>query len=251
MNISQPLSISIRSYGMDSRAHSHGFVQLVLPLSGSLEIDLAGHGALLDRTRAAFVPAGTRHSQHSRGPNCFLIVDVPPRDLDTRLTALLAARRFPAVTQAAAHLIDYMAGSLESDSTTLRAALWTPLLLDALAGELPRPSSRLAGLLAAVDANPCMGWTVADMAARAGLSASRLHALFQEDLGTTPRAWLAGRRLEHVRRWLAATRMPIAEIAARAGFFDQSALTRAVRRATGMTPAAYRRQAQESGPRTQ
>ena len=34
----------------------------------------------------------------------------------------------------------------------------------------------------------------------------------------------------------------------RAGYSDQSALTRAMRRATGLTPAAYRRQQQESQP---
>lgn len=237
-----PIAISIRSYGQDSHVHAHGFAQLVLPLSGSLEIDIEGRSALLDRTRAAYVPEGVRHAQEGRLPNRFLVVDVPVENLNAPTTECLASRRFLQITPATAHLIDYMAASLAGDATARRATLWTPLLLDVLTDTLPQPGSRLAGLLAAADADESFGWKVADMAARAGMSASRLHALFREELGTTPHAWLAERRLEHVLRRLATTDMPIAEIAYRAGFSDQSALTRAVRKASGMTPTAYRRQ---------
>ena len=82
------------------------------------------------------------------------------------------------------------------------------------------------------------------MARASGVSVSRLHALFREELDTTPHAWLLEQRLVKAREWLATTEAPIAEIALRAGFSEQSALTRALRKATGMTPAAYRRQQQ-------
>jgi AraC-like DNA-binding protein len=42
------------------------------------------------------------------------------------------------------------------------------------------------------------------------------------------------------------TSLPLAEIALACGYADQSAFTRAFGRATGLTPAAYRRQAQAS-----
>lgn len=236
-----PPAISIRSYGTDGHAHAHAhdFAQLVLPLAGSLDIELEGQGARLDRTRAAYVPTGTRHAQEGRQPNRFLVVDLP----GAQAADSLAARRFVTVTPAAAHLIDYMGAALEGGAPARNTALWTPLLLDALAEAPPRPVSRLAGLLAAMGTEHALGWTVADMAAQARLSTSRLHAVFREELGTTPHAWLAERRLEQVLRWLATTELPIAEIALRAGFSDQSALTRAVRKACGMTPAAYRRKA--------
>jgi AraC-like DNA-binding protein len=124
-----------------------------------------------------------------------------------------------------------------------------PLLLDALSSTTPQPPSRLAGLLATVDAAPFAAWTASSMAARAGFSVSRLHALFREELDTTPRAWLANLRLGQVQEWLAYTSLSIAEVAYRGGFTDQSALTRAMRKATGLTPATYRRQAQESRPK--
>jgi AraC-like DNA-binding protein len=79
------------------------------------------------------------------------------------------------------------------------------------------------------------------MARSAGLSVSRLHALFRTELDTSPHAWLRDVRLARARAWLAETARPIADIALAAGFSDQSALTRALRDATGMTPGAYRR----------
>ncbi|MDQ1077619.1 helix-turn-helix transcriptional regulator [Pseudoroseomonas cervicalis] len=150
----------------------------------------------------------------------------------------------------AASLIGYMGLSLSRDRARPETvAQWMPLLLDALSGGGAAPGARLAGLLAALEAEPFAPWTAAGMAARAGLSVSRLHALFRAELDSTPRAWLAGLRLGRVREWLAGSRLSIAEIAHRGGYADQSALTRAMRRATGLTPAAYRRQAQESGPK--
>ena len=79
------------------------------------------------------------------------------------------------------------------------------------------------------------------MARRIGLSPSRLHALFRSEWGTSPQAWLAERRIRRVQTWLAASDAPIAELAQRAGYADQSALTRAMQRLTGLTPAAYRK----------
>ncbi|MBN9418869.1 hypothetical protein ABS71_21125 [bacterium SCN 62-11] len=196
----------IRSYGPNGFLHNHQFAQLVLPLQGTLDIELEGRGALLDQTRAAYVAPGVRHDQISGEPNRFLIVDIPAHLDELPL--------FPRISTGAARLIQRMART--------GAALWTPLLVDALQEE-PRHS-----------------WTVSQMAERVGLSPSRLHTIFRQELETTPHAWLAERRLEDVQRWLTDTDRSIADIALQAGFSDQSALTKALRKATGKTPATFR-----------
>jgi AraC-like DNA-binding protein len=48
-------------------------------------------------------------------------------------------------------------------------------------------------------------------------------------------------RLRWVCRQLAATNLPIAQLATQAGYADQSALTHAMRRAMDITPLAYRK----------
>ncbi|MBB3262611.1 AraC-like DNA-binding protein [Azospirillum sp. OGB3] len=247
MSTSPRLSIDVRSYGAAHSAHRHDFAQLVLPLNGALEIDIAGKGGRLGPCRAAFVEAGSPHTQGSEGPNRSLILDLDPVLLEPAVGDRLIRHPFVALTPVAGKLIDYMglmlgSGSVSAD--TLR--LWVPLLLDALAEEPARPRSRLGTLLAAVEPDLAKPWTAETMAERACVSVSRLHALFRAELDTTPRAWLAEVRLKRACEWLARSDLSIAEIAYRTGYADQSAFTRAMRRATGLTPAAYRRQSRET-----
>ncbi len=245
MSTSRPASpIAIRSYGTSSTLDRHDFAQIVLPLEGSLAMDIAGRAARLDRSKGAFVETGARHDQLGDGPNRSIIVDLHDGDLDERATEKLSHTRYVALTPEATGLADYMAAlASHGQVAPHRFRLWLPLLVDALLGDEPRPRSRLAGLLARVEADPAKDWSVDAMAARVGVGASRLHALFLEELDTTPHAWLAARRLERARHMLEHTRVPIAEIAYRCGYADQSALTRAMRKALGTTPAACRRAA--------
>lgn len=246
------LDFSIRSYGADRGPDSHSFDQLVLPLSGALQLDIAGQGGRLAVGRAAFVLAGTSHSTMSDTANRSIILDLQLAGLAPQMAERLARTPFVSLTPAATKLIDYMGLMIgEGRATPATVALWTPLLVDALAQTPPSAASRLARLTAQIEAEPALPWTTTMMAERAAVSVSRLHALFQSELGMTPRAWLSEVRLRLARGWLSTSPASIAEIAHRCGYGDQSALTRAMRRATGMTPAAYRRQERETGPKGQ
>ncbi len=246
------INIDVRSYGAAQGAHRHDFAQFVLPLSGALEIDIAGAGSRLGQGRAAFVAPGSSHSQMSDGPNRSLIVDLDPVVLEPEIGDRLIRQPFVPLAPAANKLIDYMGllmGNGGASATNLR--LWVPLLLDALVHEPVRPQPRLASLLAGIEPELGRPWTAEMMAERACVSVSRLHALFRAELDTTPRAWLAEMRVKRACEWLALSEHSIAEIAYRAGYADQSALTRAMRRATGLTPAVYRRQRRETRPKSQ
>lgn len=248
MSAIPPLSIDIRSYREDDGADRHGFAQLVLPLSGALEMEIGGRGGRLAPGRGAFVDIDTWHSEMSERPNRSLIVDLGPAVLAGGIGERLAAQPYLALNPAASKLVDYMGLQLAGGGSPA-LQLWVPLLLDTVIREAPRPQSRLAALMAAIEAEPGLAWTTEAMAKRAAMSVSRLHAVFREELDTTPRAFLADARLKRVGEWLVQSDRSIAEIAFRAGFSDQSALTRAMRKATGLTPAAYRRRNRETGPK--
>jgi AraC-like DNA-binding protein len=243
------LNLDIRSYGGVSDPHQHDFAQLVLPLKGTLAIDIAGREQRLDAFRAAFVETGAPHSQAGDRANRSLIVDLDLASLDPEVAERLVARPFLPLAPAANRLVDYMSfvaggGGARSD----QLEHWLPLLLDALVQAPARPQSRLAALLGQIEAAPDRSWTTEAMAERTAMSVSRLHALFRSELDMTPAAWLSELRLRRVREWLATSDAPIAELAFRAGYSDQNALTRAMRRATGLTPAAYRRLSRAEGP---
>lgn len=246
------LDLHLRSYGQVRSSDRHDFAQLVLPVSGTLLLEVAGREGRLDPLRAAFVAPRAWHSQCSASPNRSLILDLDLASLDATAGERLLERPFPVLGPAARKLVEFM--GIMTDSGAVAPSVlrgWVPLLLDTLALDAPTPRSRLAALLARVELEPGLPWTTGTMANAAGLSVSRLHALFREELGTSPHAWLLALRLARVRDWLAHTELPIAELALRAGFSEQSALTRALRQATGMTPGAYRRQCREDASKAQ
>ncbi|MER5350993.1 AraC family transcriptional regulator [Kitasatospora sp. NPDC002551] len=103
-------------------------------------------------------------------------------------------------------------------------------LAEALA-DRPEPSERLdeaARLLA--------GSTVTATAARLHISERRLHALFTDATGLSPKHFA---RIDRVRTVLAAGAGPWADIAATAGYYDQSHMTAEFRRLMGVPPAAF------------
>ena len=84
--------------------------------------------------------------------------------------------------------------------------------------------------------------TVSALAVRAGVHATHLARSFRQHYGMTVGEMLRERRIDHARRELRSGRS-LCEIANEAGFADQSHFTRVFRRATGTTPAAFRRTA--------
>ncbi|WP_369976817.1 helix-turn-helix transcriptional regulator [Xanthomonas bundabergensis] len=231
-------TLSLRSYGRDSTSHQHGHVQLVLPLHGTLELEVDGRGGYLDRFRAAVVAPHARHAQSALDANRFLIVDCAAEAFGDDALARLQRRPFLDLPPPLQDLLAAQAPHPELDVAHARAG--ASVLAWLQADTAPRGWNRLQTLCRRIEAAPGQHWPVQRMAETAHLSVSRLHALFREALGRTPQDWLSARRLDWVRRQLAHGAQPIAQLALDSGYADQSALTRALRRATGHTPAAYR-----------
>ena len=91
------------------------------------------------------------------------------------------------------------------------------------------------------EANLAAPLTVRALAEAAHTSAGHLHQLCRRHLGRSPMAHVSELRLERAMDALARSTLPVAQIAQDCGYSDQTALTRALRRRHGVTPAAYRR----------
>lgn len=83
---------------------------------------------------------------------------------------------------------------------------------------------------------------VADVAAAAGLSPSRLSHVLKEHTGKSVLAQVLHLRVQEARRLLETTTTSCADIAYEVGFGDQSYFTKQFRRHTGITPARHRHQ---------
>jgi len=104
----------------------------------------------------------------------------------------------------------------------------------------PRNQERVARASAFVHDNLCRELSVPELADVAGLSPSRLHALFRMALGTSPHEFVMRARMDAARQLLQDPGLTIKEIAARTGFDDAYHFSRAFRRIDGLPPTRFR-----------
>lgn len=81
--------------------------------------------------------------------------------------------------------------------------------------------------------------TLAELADLVGMSRYQLIRVFRTFTGMTPHAWHLNQRINHARQYLLAG-VPLAEVAYRLGFADQSHFQRIFKAHTGITPGNYR-----------
>lgn len=180
-------------------------------LLGPCELTLAGRRARSEG--AVALPAGVKHAIVAFGAPYACV-------------AYLDARRygFEEVQRLAAKWRGFVPGRDD-----LREALG-----DALAPPQRRVDERLLRALEAIDAE---GLSVADAAARAGLSESRMTHLTTETLGAPPRVFRAWFKLQRAIREAALGTSNLTQAAHRAGFSDSAHLTRTSKRLLGVRPA--------------
>lgn len=232
-------AFNLRRYGRASSVDRHAYAQWVVPVRGELAFELEGRGARLDLLQGAFVAPMAEHAQTSREQDRFLIVDCPAEMFDDDTLERLQRHPFlalPAQVRSMAQRIGAVVGE-RVDAELVQREL--PALLQAFS--LAGSATRLQAVCARIDACPGQVWPVERIASEVGVSGSRLHALFRQAFGVSPLAWLSASRLRWARGRLATSNASIADIAQLAGYSEQSALTRALRREWGMTPADYRR----------
>ena len=211
----QPL-FEVRRYRRAAITHSHDFHQLVLPIEGRLNMFVGTIEGVVSAQSLALVAAGQAHNFAAAESDTFLVVDVPvsaSSATEVQALALWQHARVQPFVQVDAQLLQiirYLALARETGAGYVEAHLQWPL-------------------------------SVADLARAANLSGSRLHALFQQHLATTPQSFLTERRLHRAKKLIENTSLSIAEVAHRVGYDDQSAFTRAFRRHTGQAPLSYRR----------
>ncbi|MGP0172785.1 cupin domain-containing protein [Pseudomonas sp. NCHU5208] len=100
---------------------------------------------------------------------------------------------------------------------------------------------RLARALNQLHEKPQHGWSVAELAALAGMSRASFAAHFHQVVGATPGDYLVGWRVSLAQKRLREGR-PMALIADEVGYESPSALARAFRRKVGASPSEWLRQ---------
>jgi AraC family transcriptional regulator len=133
--------------------------------------------------------------------------------------------------------LDYVLHALKSHfvSSYGGVAISTPRFLGGLSPWQVRRATEL--LEAHLDGNIALQ----KVAEACELSVSHFARAFKQTFRKPPYQWLTERRVDRARDLMANSRLPLADIASRCGFTDQSALHRIFKRIHGVTPGIWRR----------
>ena len=214
----------------------------VVVLDGSVAKGFGRFGWSLNRGSLATLPAGAVHTSAFGAGGCRLVairtVDAERAygDLLRRLRHVRAAASTAIATRLAAEL-------RANDPGWALAAEGLALQLLATASRAEPPSRRGAWLVEAREllherVPGCI--TLSALADAVGVHPSHLARAFRREYGTGVGEYARTLRIEWALARLGAGNRTLAEVAADAGFADQSHFTRAVRAYAGVTPARYR-----------
>ncbi|MEV4092544.1 GlxA family transcriptional regulator [Streptosporangium saharense] len=82
--------------------------------------------------------------------------------------------------------------------------------------------------------------TLAELAQNAGMSVRTFCRRFHDEMGMPPGQWLTRQRVEHARRLLETTDLPVDQVAAHAGFGTAASLRQHLTATIGIPPSTYR-----------
>lgn len=121
---------------------------------------------------------------------------------------------------------------------TLRAVLSGP---DSSMGWLRAlGDERLRPVLALIHGQPGEPWTLAKLAAAAGMSRSAFAQRFRNTVGLAPLDYLSRWRVQSAARLLRGSDRTVSSVARELGFGTESSFIRTFKRVTGQSPARYR-----------
>ena len=228
------LSVTRYERGSSIRAHEHEASYAAVVLSGGYE-ELSGTTSL-DCVAGSIVvhPAGERHANRFAGPTtCLNVVGgafdrrgVIPSAVGAGIATKLR-REFQRPDDVSPQIVEAL--MLEIDALSRRGT------------SDDRAPSWLREVRRAVESRFEEPLTLSALAAVAGIHPTHLARSFREHYGMTVGEMVRERRIDHAKKRLAAG-VSLSQIAAMGGFADQSHFSRVFRRATGTTPAAFRRE---------
>lgn len=233
--------------------HTHANAHFVLVVRGTYITEAWNRPGLCGAATLIFNPAGTTHRDRFRSERgCFFTINV-----GAAVAGLVEARHPSALSLTSREIT---AIALAAHGEFRRPTAFSEMILEGLGLEL---AGRLGAWSIERDRN-VPRWlldvrdsihdrgadklTVGQLAAVGQVHPVHLARAFRQYFGCSPGEYLRRCRIDRLRELLRHTELPLSEVALEAGFGDQSQMTTAFRRATGVTPREFRRMVRGTSP---
>lgn len=234
--------LEIRRYAGGDR-HRHDYCQFLVPLAGSMRIDIEGRSDVVSSHCLAVIPQERVHD-FLPSPDCnMFVLDVEAATLPENTLPEVLKGDGPIVTRLEPWLwrlfcqlgAEVKGNGRLADDVARLALTSLQLVRSAPAASVPRADKRI---LAATHGQAEL--KVAEMAHAAGLGQSQFHALFRATTGQSPKQYQLRKLLDRAVDRLVTTSDPIAEIAYGLGYQNVSSFNRLFKQRFGVAPSEFR-----------
>ena len=229
--------LSIRSYTRQVRSHYHEYHQLVLPLQGSIEIQVGEYFGSVCLGDCVIIPALERHSFQSHEDARFMVADLralPGNLLSAKQAKFSISPPLMAFIQFAEQQLEFEQDTgLESQMFQL---FWQLLSQQVCSSQI---DERIAKVVAVLQQDIARQPSLSELANIACLSLTQYKKLFKQGLGMTTQAYLTELRMQKAKALLTHTDLPITLVAERVGYHNVSAFSRRFSLHFGRSPRHF------------
>jgi len=234
-------SLSVRSYTLVQDTHAHSFHQIVVPLSGAMDIAIDAQAYSVAVGHCVVIPSGAVHRYSAPEKSQFLVADMgslPQNAVELdELSVTISTDLLTFCTYAAVQLTN-AAG--EDIGQLLYSLFWRLIEQQDFA---KRVDERVMRAVLLMEEDLSISHPIGDLADVACLSVSQFKTLFKKSLGVPSNTYLTSRRMERAKTLLMNTDYPVSVVAAEVGYDDASAFTRRFKTHFGQSPREFARSA--------
>lgn len=230
--------LSVRQYRREMQAHEHIHFQLVLPLSGSITLEMEQQKLLVSPGECVKIGPRQRHGYAAEEQSRFLIADLhalPPALANSAsLVIAISEPLWQFIHFAEKQLQSHLSPTIEKQTS----ALFDALLAEQ--GAATKTDFRISQVLVHIERNISEPLPLERLASIACLSLSQFKSLFKHQLSVSPGDYIAQCRMEKAAALLANTDTPISIVARQVGYQDSSSFTHKFKRHFALSPRDFR-----------
>jgi len=220
------------------QSHSHEYHQLVLPLHGTIDIDIEGNRASIGPKNCALIYKGKKHCFFAHENAKFLVADL--NKLPDNM--LNCHDDFVAISDTLQMYIHFIEKQLEHAFLPTIEKSINELFINLLSAQtfLPHVDARIKQVIEYLNQQLHTNIRLDELAKTACLSLSQYKVLFKQSTGKTTRQYLLSLRMDKARALLSYTDDPVTIVADKVGYQDLSAFSRRFSNYFGQAPSFFK-----------
>lgn len=229
--------ISVRSYSEQLRSHFHDYHQLVMPLHGTIKINMGQFQDEVGIGDCLIIKSGQVHYFKADEQARFIVIDtqVLPDNI------LKANTEKVAIDNALLTYIQFVEIQLRNNVNFALEAVIFDLFYQLLAQQsfLQKCDKRIEKVLRIIKQDLSQNHPIDDLAKKAYLSNTQFKKLFKDSTGKTCKAYVTELRMEKAKALITHTDTPINIVAEYCGYQSPSAFSRKFRSHFNSSPNTF------------